>query len=996
MHSLRSLISSCEVALSRPISKPSFEPDDRQREAIEHLHGPLLVIAGAGTGKTTVLIRRIAHLVHGGHARPDEILALTYTDNAAAEMRQRVNAELGVEARDLQVETFHAYCNNLLIRNGREFGVLDDIDLWIYLRKRLRELNLKHFVIPANVGKFLHDLLDFMRRCQDELVGPEKYEQYVERLERGELPIPRVAKSKEAAALTDQEVLGRCREISRVFIQVEGMLGEQNLGTFGHMITRAHHLLCNDAALLVRERAHARFTLVDEFQDANFAQVKILQNLAGDEKNVFAVGDPDQAIYRFRGASSAAFSLFQNNFGGARIVVLDKNRRSTTPILKTAYALIRNNPDFVSSRPGGTNFQRAPLTSAREQDAAQAGKTLPSLPVEAVILGPKDRDLECSDVATLLRQRRRESRCDWKDLAVLYRQHLHRDELVAELAEQKIPFSIENMDVVDTPEARDLFACLGAVVTSRDDASLFRVAALPQFAIDPEKLRAGIRALPRDQETGGVVTVLEKIPGGPEVLSALQQVRDEISKRNAKSLAAVEIIIRKFGFDRTSPALVAILEFVRKWEEKPIASSGQISELLEYLDYFREAGGAIPMSSPEVDAVRLMTAHVAKGLEFDHVAILRANSPSFPASYKESLVEFPRELRDPESVVPEDDKTLFEQEERRLFYVAMTRARDSLVIYAKRGTGKTDPTPAGYLRGLLKDPTLHRYLRQRSPRGFQTDIFGHASPPPVGIAAWVALSPTSDLSARLSASAVQTYETCPLQFKLDREWRIPGEVPAAMQYGGTMHRVLRAYYDSVRQGRPMSEEVLLDLFRDDLADAKIQDAYQHDLYLQQGIEQLKEFLALCRRGELPEVLHTEEFFEVKVGATTVAGRIDRVDKLPDGGVVITDYKTGKPLSQEDADESLQLSIYALAAEAKWGYRADHLAFYNLSENTSVSTHRNEAQLQEARAKVKEVAENIAAGKFDAKPSFSCRFCAYRMLCPATEKRLSGSPQKPGN
>jgi DNA helicase-2/ATP-dependent DNA helicase PcrA len=982
------------VAKLKPIpAAPSFEPDDRQREAIEHQHGPLLVIAGAGTGKTTVLIRRIAHLVDGGHARPGEILALTYTDNAAAEMRDRVRAELGSKAKDVQVATFHAYCNNLLIRNGKQFGVLDDFDLWIFLRKRLCELSLKYFVIPANVGKFLHDLLDFMRRCQDELVSPERYAQYVKQLERGELPVPRVVKSKQAVALTDDEILGRCREISRVFTQVEGMLREQNLGTFGHMITRAYDLLRDDPGLLAREREHARFILVDEFQDANFAQVKILQNLAGDDKNVFAVGDPDQAIYRFRGASSAAFSLFQHNFPGARVVALEKNRRSTTPILRTAHALISKNPDFSSTAAGGLRFQRAPLTSAREEDATRAGKVLPSPPVEAVILGPKDRDLECSDVATLLRQRRRESRCDWKDLAVLYRQHLHRDELVAELSEQNIPFSIENMDVIDTPQARDLFACLGAVVSGRDDASLFRVAALPQFTIDPEKLRAGIRALPRDQETGGVATVLEKIPGGSAVLSALQQVRDEIAKANARSRAAVEIIIRKFVLDRGSPALAAILEFVRKWEEKPITTSGQIAELLEYLDYFREAGGTIPMSSPEVDAVHLMTAHVAKGLEFDHVVILRANSPSFPAAYKETLVEFPRELRDPESVVPEDDKTLYEQEERRLFYVAMTRARDSLTIYAKGGTGKTDPTPAGYLRGLLKDPTLRHYLRSRAPRGFQTDIFAHASPPPAGVAAWVALSPTSDLSARLSASAVQTYKTCPLQFKLDREWRIPGEVPAAMQYGGTMHRVLRAYYDAAQQGHPMSEDSLLELFRTDLAEARLPDAYQHDLYLQQGIEQLKEFLAVCRRAGMPEVLHTEEFFDVKVGATTVVGRIDRVDKLSDGRVVITDYKTGKPLSQEDADESLQLSIYALAAREKWGYHADHLAFYNLSENTSVVTHRSEAQLQEAKASVEDVAENIAAGKFDAKPSFNCRFCAYRVLCPATEKRLSGTPQQ---
>src|SRR5262249_55196530 len=150
----------------------------------------------------------------------------------------------------LRVETFHAYCNNLLIRNGKKFGVLDDFDLWIYLRKRIRELNLRHFVIPANVGKFLHDLRDFMRRCQDELVTPEKYAEYVGRLERGEVPVPRVTRSKDADALTDDEVLARCREISGVFAKVEQMLATDNLGTFGHMITRAHDLLRGDPGLL--------------------------------------------------------------------------------------------------------------------------------------------------------------------------------------------------------------------------------------------------------------------------------------------------------------------------------------------------------------------------------------------------------------------------------------------------------------------------------------------------------------------------------------------------------------------------------------------------------------------------------------------------------------------------------------------------------------------------------------------------------------------------
>ncbi len=183
-------------------------------------------------------------------------------------------------------------------------------------------------------------------------------------------------------------------------------------------------------------------------------------------------------------------------------------------------------------------------------------------------------------------------------------------------------------------------------------------------------------------------------------------------------------------------------------------------------------------------------------------------------------MEFPRELRDPDSVAQQDDKVLHEQEERRLFYVAMTRARDSLTIYARQGKGK-DPTPPGFLRDLVKDATLKRYLRERPARGFQTDLFGAAgTQASTRTAQWLELPPISDLSAKLSASAVQTYETCPLQFKLEREWRIPGEVPAAMQYGAAMHRVLRAYYDSVRFERPMPEDALIEFLRADLAEAR--------------------------------------------------------------------------------------------------------------------------------------------------------------------------------
>ena len=198
----------------------------------------MLVVAGAGTGKTSVLIHRIARLVEQGHAKPEDMLALTYTVAAAGEMRDRVRALLG---KPIHSATFHDYCFDLLKRAEKKFGVLDEKDLWIYLRKRIHELHLEHYVRAANVGQFLNDLLNFLTRCHDELVTPEKYAEYVARLERGEAPVPRVAKSKDQ--LSDDEVIARCQEIARVFATTESWLREENLGTFGHMITRAHELL---------------------------------------------------------------------------------------------------------------------------------------------------------------------------------------------------------------------------------------------------------------------------------------------------------------------------------------------------------------------------------------------------------------------------------------------------------------------------------------------------------------------------------------------------------------------------------------------------------------------------------------------------------------------------------------------------------------------------------------------------------------------------------
>ena len=316
-----------------------FSPNPKQQLAIEHVHGPMLVLAGAGTGKTTVLVERIAWLIEQGHAKPEEILAITFTENAAAELTERVEKRLHRKAA-ISAGTFHAYCYGILKRSGQDFCLLLPEDVYVFLRQRIDQLGLKRFIKSSDLGQFLEDLRDFFDRCHEELVGPEQFQAYVDSLQPGPA-LPRNCRAKHVEETGDQVIIERWQEIARVYSNSMRLLERENLGTFGMMIRNAVRLLESDAELLQRERQKARFILIDEFQDCNSSNIILADLLAGEEKNIFAVGDPDQAIYRFRGASSAAFEEFQKRCPQTKGVVLDENQRSRGNILRVAYAAVK-------------------------------------------------------------------------------------------------------------------------------------------------------------------------------------------------------------------------------------------------------------------------------------------------------------------------------------------------------------------------------------------------------------------------------------------------------------------------------------------------------------------------------------------------------------------------------------------------------------------------------------------------------------------------------
>src|SRR5260370_29137432 len=316
-----------------------------ERAAVRHGEGPLLVVAGAGTGKTRVITERIRYLLETNPELPGEsILALTFTDRAAGEMKHRVIRACGERGRGVFVGTFHAFCNALLVGRNPKLQALDGVDHWILLRRNLSVLALERYRRLAEPGQFLGDFVKFFSRCQDELVTPEDYERYVESLAQA-YAHEKIGLAEDERNLLEDRIAQQ-RGIARAYRASDRLLRERNLLTFCMQLLDAVHLLRTDATFANALRARYRHVLVDEFQDTNIAQIELLWQLAGEHRNVVAVGDNAQAIYRFRGASFGSFTIFLERFAGVPrgdsasatqfVQPLVDNYRSTPRILRTA------------------------------------------------------------------------------------------------------------------------------------------------------------------------------------------------------------------------------------------------------------------------------------------------------------------------------------------------------------------------------------------------------------------------------------------------------------------------------------------------------------------------------------------------------------------------------------------------------------------------------------------------------------------------------------
>ncbi len=975
---------------------PGLNMNAAQKRAIEHRDGPLLVIAGAGTGKTRVITERIRHLLESDDSLFGEnILGLTFTNKAAGEMKTRVVKAAGDRGKDVTLATFHAFCESLLADADPERLMLDKVDHWILLRRNMARLQLDQYRRLADPGQFLNDFVEFFSRCQDELVTWEDYQRYAEDL-AGQL-------ERERASLDDDihkerfEEVQKQYEIARAYRASEELLREKKRVSFGSLITGAVDLLERDSALRAALQEKYRYILVDEFQDTNIAQLRLLELLAGDRRNIFAVGDNDQAIYRFRGASFGSFQLFLQRFAGWKPgedsapfrVSLTDNYRSTPNILRVAAQVIGQNA--VSA-----DFPKKSLDANRKEG-------------EKIRISELEKEEEEASWVSDELQRIHSAGRKWKDFAILYRQHAHRDELVAELSRRKIPFVISKLSILDHPLVKDVIAYLRLIGTPYDDIACARVLSAPAWHLEARDL---VRLAERAKKEKKSIYDSLQVPQGQlafddshaaskELLEFLAAQRRTLKRRTAREILTdllewLEVPQRAAQQDRKY--VNRLTGFAKEWEPK--SETRLLPEFIEYLDFYSQAGGNISLEDDApADAVQLMTVHGAKGLEFPHVFLLRVNSKKFPATERSRTFEFPAALMKE----GEPAEQFHIQEERRLFYVALTRAEERVTVTTL--TEKKGRVPV-FIEDMLLDPEIKRRdIRMFAPKvspwpqttipfaNSEAQLFPVSSIPSKifsRIADWAEqFHPPSPEPLTLSPSAVSGYRSCPQQYLFGYLWSLREGPRATLTFGAVMHNTVRRFVDQLRKGVRLPWDDLVRIFETEWKSAGFEDDYQEQGYKKDGLEQLRVFHASILENP-PQVLEQEKRFELPLENDVVlTGRMDQINSI--GGkkdVEIVDYKTGKPKKAALAKKDIQLSIYSIAAKEILELNPIRLVFHYLQNNERQETTRDAKQLDEAQKIVQEVASEIRAGSFPPNPGFSCKSCAYRPICPAHEENLA--------
>src|SRR5260221_5676315 len=912
-------------------------------QAIKHGNGPLLIIAGAGTWKTTVITERIKYLIEKKLARPEEILALTFTEKAAREMETRIDIALPYGYTNMWVMTFHSFCERILRQNALHIGLdprfklTSEAETTQLIRKNLFKFKLNYFRPLGNPYKFIGGMIQHFSRLQDEDVNPQEYLKWAEKQE-------------------DEKWF----ELANAYKTYEELKIKNGLMDFGDLITKTLKLLRSRPNILKEYQKQFKYVLIDEFQDTNYAQNCLAILLTQKDKNITVVGDDDQSVYRFRGAAVSNIVQFRKNFPKTKVVVLTKNYRSTQVILDRSYDLIQhNNPDRLEVVEG--------IDKKLKSERKIKGQEVEFIHTDRV-------ENEADEVAKKIKELSK--KYDYKDFAILVRANNHAEPFSQALLRHGIPYQFLGPGrLFKQPEIIDLISYLRVLYNFEDSVSFYRVISMDIFNINPRDI-----AVIGNSARKFNISLFEAAEKSDDekilkITNLIKKHLGLIKKESAGQI--IYFILEETGLlqnlvnpetkdaEKRANNISKFFDKLKSYEvDHPDSNIFNVVDWLELSTELGESPLATDSDWGEIDAVNIMSVHSAKGLEFPVVFLVNLVSQRFPTIERHEQIPIPVELI--KEILPTGDYHL--EEERRLFYVGMTRAKNRLYLTAANyyGEGKRDKKLSPFIFEALGDTYKDKKQNMKEKQNGLLD-YGNTKEQTQAKKSIFKID-------YLSYSQIETFKVCPLHYKLRYILKIPTQPTASLSFGISIHNTLKDFHKGI--GRD-----IIKLLKQNWIHEGYMSKSHEEEFIKKGKKFLKEYLEKYPPTKV-KTISLEESFLIPISKNLkVGGKIDRIDDLGNGKIEIWDYKTGANVpTQKEVDKDLQLTIYAMAQNKK--PEDVKLSLYYFETQTKITTTRTVSDLIKAKEEILKMKDEIEKSNFECSGGFLCQNCEFKMFCQA--------------
>jgi DNA helicase II / ATP-dependent DNA helicase PcrA len=920
-----------------------------QQAAVDVTTGPVLVVAGAGTGKTRVIIERIRKLVQSG-VTPEHVLALTFTEKAAAEMLDRIgNTDPDVAYR-ATIATFNRFGNDLLEQFGAEYGLgrlrlLGDTGQLVFLREHFDHFELEYFAPISNPHGQLEILVGYVSLLKQQLVQPQDYLAYAAALPTGD----------------DAERLERLKhqELARFYDAYLQLCRTEQVIDYDDQLFLTIELLKARPNILRQLQSAYQYLLVDEFQDTNPMQSALVNLLAGDTQNIMVVGDDDQSIYGWRGATLANILDFKQQYPQAKEVTLTENYRSTQAILDSAYRLIRNNDPHRLEVTNNLDKQLHANNGAGTPPTVRHFTTL---------------DAELAWLAEDLKRRFAEGEAPGS-IAILARRNQGVQKVHETLELYGIPHAVAGLtnDVYADPSVRQLLEVLKAIADPLDDMALFHALSGPSFSLDVGRL-AGLAADARREHQSLQDSI--KQSGDEDIQTALATIENWRLQASEQSVGTVAYnVMTESGWKQqlydkaeqdiaaftTVQALSKLFKTLKEFER--VTNVASVQNYVVSLPLLQAAGTVFDDPTLEISdtLVNVLSVHRSKGLEWDRVYIVDCTEGSFPLRAHGGGLTVPDELR---ATHTEADEHL--AEERRLMYVATTRARRELTLsYADQHGSSAVRKPSRFLEELfgsqpnsaLSDGELQTGLELFSPR--------------IAAAATVELPASMLDNGRfiLSVSQIECWLRCPQDFYYKYVLAMPLPPAPQLGYGSLIHAAIEQIHRGRQANDIPSLETITTSVLENLPQAGYASKRSRERAHAQAAKTIQTIYERFTHDDLP--VETELPFTLELAdlPLTIRGRIDAVYQTGKG-VEIRDFKTGTSVTtaakaKSRATGSQQLTLYALAWLQLRGEMPVQLSLDFVETGQLGSVKKQLKSLDTLTKKLADMIEQLQAGNYPA-------------------------------